>query len=316
MKANTTLKYEYGNKECEYVFSFKNRPFAVMVSSYLPTPTSSFIDHRLVSELGLKMTDLQCKKISFAGKKLRILGKISCTVQCIDEGCVSGNFNFRASVVENLNSHFDTHSIAGEKMVELLRDGKFNASCASEGTSSTSSRAASASPRPRAAPSRTSTPGRPTSPPGFPTTPQYEPPRTKFSAVQMLAGLGDLSPLSHNLGQLDELFGGADTQEDVLGEKTVLENLDLDGDEGWEATESDVFTFQFPSYYNYRTGHGRDRCSHHRCATNTARDDLPHNCGWHPHWYLPPDFRRCGQSCRGAFCKCLSSYNCDYHEFD
>ena len=31
MKANTTLKYEYGNKECEYVFSFKNRPFAVMV---------------------------------------------------------------------------------------------------------------------------------------------------------------------------------------------------------------------------------------------------------------------------------------------
>ena len=313
MKTNnaTTMKYDYGNRDSEYVFCYKSRPFAVLVSDSLPTPNSSFVDHLLVNELGLKINDIQCKKISFGGKKLRLLGRVNCTVQCVKDGRMFGNFNYKACVIENLNQHFDTHSIAGANMIDLIHgDEIINQNCTSAGSQ------LSPSPRstPRRATSRTPPPARPTSPPGFPTTPQYEPPRTKFSAVQMLAGFGDQSPRSHNLEQLDELFGGADTQDDVLGEKTILENLD--GDEGWENKESDVFMFQFPSYYDYRTGHGRDRCSHHRCVVNTAKSDLPHNCGWHQHWYFPPDFRSCGKNCRGAFCICLSSYDCDYHEFD
>ena len=39
-------------------------------------------DHHLVRELGLKITDVSCKKISFAGKKLRMLGRVSFTAQC------------------------------------------------------------------------------------------------------------------------------------------------------------------------------------------------------------------------------------------
>ena len=47
---------------------------------YLPTPTASLLDYNLVRDLGLK---LQCQKFSFAGFKMRILGKVSVTVQCV-----------------------------------------------------------------------------------------------------------------------------------------------------------------------------------------------------------------------------------------
>ena len=81
--SRVTMKYDYGNKDQEHVFCYKNRPFAMLVSSNLPTTTSNFIDHFLVQELGIKISDLQCKKICFGGRKLRLLGKVSCTVQCI-----------------------------------------------------------------------------------------------------------------------------------------------------------------------------------------------------------------------------------------
>ena len=101
-------------------FSCKNRPFAVLCSKYLPTPATTLIDHNLIMELGLKLTDLQCKKISFAGRKLRLLGKISTTVQCIKEGKMFANINLRASVVENLKDVIDSHCIAGQKMAQML----------------------------------------------------------------------------------------------------------------------------------------------------------------------------------------------------
>ena len=77
--------YTYGNEEKEYVFCVKGRPFPCLVSPYLPTPTASLLDYDLVRSLGLKMTDLQCQKFSYAGYKMRILGKISTSVQCIHD---------------------------------------------------------------------------------------------------------------------------------------------------------------------------------------------------------------------------------------
>ena len=64
-----TLTYNYSGAEKEHVLACKNRPFAVLCSTNLPTPSSSLIDHNLVRELGLKMTNLQCKKIVFLGRK-------------------------------------------------------------------------------------------------------------------------------------------------------------------------------------------------------------------------------------------------------
>ena len=111
---DVTMKYQYGNHDEEFVLCYKSRPFSVLSSDDLPTPTGSYIDHLLVKELGIKMMDLQCKKMSFSGVKMRMLGRISVSVQCIKNGRTFGNFHLKANVIENLYQHFDTHCIAGK----------------------------------------------------------------------------------------------------------------------------------------------------------------------------------------------------------
>ena len=120
-QSNLTTNYKYSNYEAEYIFSCKARPFAVLVSSFLPTPPASLIDYDLVRDLNLKMTDIQCKKFSFAGNKLRILGSVSTSVQCVHNGRLIGNHHIRARVVSDLNKTFDTHCIAGDRLKQQLR---------------------------------------------------------------------------------------------------------------------------------------------------------------------------------------------------
>ena len=104
----------------EYVVACKGRPFTILTHTSLPTPPITYVDHKLVNELKLRMSDLQCSRLHYGSKKLRILGKISTSVQCIAEGRTSGNVHFKALVIENLCDHFDVHSIAGIKMNQLL----------------------------------------------------------------------------------------------------------------------------------------------------------------------------------------------------
>ena len=115
-----TMCYDNYPDQREFVFAMKGRPFSMLSSQKLPVPTTSLIDFNLVSDLGLKMTDLQCSKFSFGGQRFRILGKISQTVQTITDGVISGTVHLRASVVEGLRSVFDSHSIAGQKFTDLL----------------------------------------------------------------------------------------------------------------------------------------------------------------------------------------------------
>ena len=118
---NLTTVYEYNSQEQEFVFCCKGKPFATLVSSNLPTPTCNLIDFDLVRDLGLKMTDLQCRKFYFAGNKFRVLGKVSTTVQCIEEGALSGaNFHIKGLVVSDLNKTLDSHCVAGVRMKEFL----------------------------------------------------------------------------------------------------------------------------------------------------------------------------------------------------
>ena len=79
---DSTTIYNY-DEESEFVTS--------MISKTIPTPTSTLIDYELVKDLQIKMTDLQCKKYSFAGFKMRILGQICTAVQCIKDGLVLSN---------------------------------------------------------------------------------------------------------------------------------------------------------------------------------------------------------------------------------
>ena len=91
--STTTYSYE---KEKEFVFSCKGRPFTSLVSKDVSTPTSTLIDYDLVRDQNIKMTDLQCQKFTFAGFKMRILGQICTAVQCVKDGFVAGSFQFTA----------------------------------------------------------------------------------------------------------------------------------------------------------------------------------------------------------------------------
>ena len=116
-----TETYQYGGgNEHEFVFSCRGRPFTALLSSFLPTPTSTLIDYELVKDLNLKMTDLQCRKFHYAGHKMRILGQVTTAVQTIKNGFTEGNFQFSAQVVLDLNKNLDTFSVAGHKMSKQL----------------------------------------------------------------------------------------------------------------------------------------------------------------------------------------------------
>ena len=149
-----TLCYDNFPIQREFVFSMKGRPFSMLSSQSLPVPSVSLIDFNLVNDLNLKMSDLQCAKFSFGGQKLRILGRISQTVQTITDGVISGTVHIRANVVEDLRKTFDCHSIAGKKMLEILS--RENAATVSQPASPSSSTSGSAeqSPAPTKSPGR------------------------------------------------------------------------------------------------------------------------------------------------------------------
>ena len=116
-KSTTTYSYD---KETEYVFSCRGRPFTSMVSNSVPTPMSTLIDYELVRDLKIKMTDLKCEKYTFAGFQMRILGQICTAVQCVKDGFVAGTFQLTATVVLDLAKNLDTFSVAGKKLASLL----------------------------------------------------------------------------------------------------------------------------------------------------------------------------------------------------
>ena len=115
-----TTCYEGKQGVKEFVFACRGRPFSVLTAPQFPTPAFTMVDHNLIRELKLRMTDLQCLKLSYGGHKLRILGKVSTSVQCIQDGVPAGNTHFKAHVIQDLYQIFDTHSIAGVKLSDKL----------------------------------------------------------------------------------------------------------------------------------------------------------------------------------------------------
>ena len=115
-----TTSYTYGDTDREYVFSCKGRPFAALVSPNLPIPTSTLLDYDLIRKLRIKMTDVQCRKFQFGGHKMRILGRVSSAVQCVQGGRITGSFHIKGLVVTDLYDLLDTHCVAGTKMRERI----------------------------------------------------------------------------------------------------------------------------------------------------------------------------------------------------
>ena len=317
------MTYEYGNDEKEYIFCVKGRPFPCLVSPHLPTPTSSLLDYNLVRDLGLKMTDLQCHKFSFAGYKMRILGKIAVTVQCIHDGVSSGCFHIKANVVLDLAKNLDTECVAGNKMAAQLRGEKSPPSpAATSRTPSTPARAAhSPAPSVPAAGSPRTPPPRaprssPRSPPGFPARPQYaassgdstKQPRPSIPVFSVTSDGCELSPRTANVRALTTAFKDADLKPSLKQEIFALKKADPDGDPVDD--EDGNMNLNFSNGFVYQFGHGREKCSRVKCfsLSQQAAKKFPHNCGFNEQWRLPDKFWPCGDYCSGGFCQCLSLY--------
>ena len=315
--------YSYANTEKEYVFCIKGRPFACLVSPFLPTPTATLIDFNLVRELGLKMTDLKCEKFSYSGFKMRILGKVSITCQCIHDGVSSGSFHIKANVVKDLEKNLDTECVAGNKMAAQLRGDQSppTPAAASPAASppSTPPRAApSPAPSvPAAAPPRTPPPRKypswmktpPRSPPGFP-SPLY-PASPEFATLAVLQvdnnGL-EMSPLTANYRAMGDAFNNADMKGDEDLEIWAIKEIE-DGD--MDHDEDGNLEYYLNNGYHYKVGHGRGKCSQVKC--NNMKE-FPNNCAFHPQWRFPDKFTPCGDDCRGGFCPCLSLYAPGYED--
>ena len=293
--ADPTLTNKYSNNEEEYVFCVKGRPFACLVSPHLPTPTASLVDFSLVRDTGLKMSDLQCSKFSFGGQKMRILGKVSITVQCIHDGVSSGTFHIKGNVVLDLSKHFDTDVIAGTKMRSLLIHDRRSPSPTSPSSRRSPSPSTPSQTSPTASQARPSAPSsskaRPSAPPTPARTPAQTPPRSRPPGTS--------------------LFKDAYVQPDLCKERLALFECDMDGD--IEVDTNGKNTFYLTGGFVYRSGHGREKCSMAKCLN--TKEDVPNNCGFHGQFILPNWFKPCGPSCRGGYCLCLrfyDSYLCKY----
>ena len=314
--------YEYGNDEKEFVFVSKGRPFPCLVSPFLPTPTASLLDYNLVRELGLKMTDIQCQKFSYAGFKMRILGKVSATVQCVHDGVSSGAFHIKANVVLDLGKNLDAECVAGSKMEAQLMGGGPSAPASPTTTAPSPAPSVPAartpprtpptpsppcSPAPRSPPP---SPRSPRSPPGFPPRPQYAAsPGDSISdpRIPVFRVYPDgraMSPGTANARALTIAFKDADLKPTVEEETLALGRADPDGD--FTDDEDGNINCYFTNGLMYQYGHGRDKCSRIKC--NYAVKEKPNNCGYNKMWRLPDNFSPCDDYCQGAFCRCLYNY--------
>ena len=322
LKANKpTMSYTYGNNDQEFVFCVKGRPFPCLVSPHIPTPTASLLDYHLVRDLGLQMTNLQCQKFSYCGFKMRILGKISMTVQCINDGVSSGTFHIKGNVVLDLAKNLDTECVAGTKMAAQLRGDTAPSTPARAAPSPALSVPAAESPRtpppcaPRQSPRPTRSP--PRSPPGFPARPQYAAssedsfplPRPTIPVFSVCSDGHELSPRTANVRALTTAFYNADLKPNIKMETLALKKADPDGDLVDDDDGNKHYKFTNRVVYQY--GHGREKCTRLKCYSllQQALAKFPNNCGFNKQWRLPEKFYPCGDYCSGGFCSCLKNYN-------
>jgi len=277
----------------EYIFAVKGKPFTMLVSPTHSTPDFNLIDWALVKELNLKMSDLQCTKFYFSGHKMRILGKISTTVQCIKDGQISGNLHIKARVVDNLYTHMETHGVAGKKLKEQLRAHMYSENVSDDETPNIPS------PRPKRMKK-----AKPSPPSPMFSTPSH---RSHTTTASLPDVWSPASPYTQNIYLLQEMFGEqTDLEQDYSVQQALLADHDPNGhtDYGHEYQQDGGLLFNFitATGATFVPGHGREGCSAYACARAPYK---PHNCGYHEDWLLPDDFRRCGDLCRGGLCSCL-----------
>ena len=305
-----TLRYKYDDDEEEFIFCVKGKPFPCLVTTKLPTPSSTLLDFGIIRELNLKMSNLQCKRFMFAGNKLRILGTVSMKVQCIIDGAVCGTTHIKADVVQDLVKHCDTECLAGQRMAAQLRgkdctpSGALDPSPSPTPTPPPRTKPPSSPSSPKPSPPSQPKPTPPTSPkppPGFPATPPRPrwgpPPETHVT-----------SPYTLNVRRLQGMFADADLELNTKAELEALYENDMKGDYDVDDETGEVTFYNDDGRY-YTQGHGRDKCYRAKCLsviTPGKPANIPYNCGFHSSlWNYPDGYKSCGDKCAGAFCRCI-----------
>ena len=87
------------------------------------------------------------------------------------------------------------------------------------------------------------------------------------------------------------------------------------------AIDMEVAMYYLSDGATYDADHGTERCKAEMCLNpDIPPEGIPNNCGFHPAWINPWDFKQCGKMCKGAFCQCLRTYPInnysDFYEFD
>ena len=99
--------------ESRHIFVCRKYPFEMLKSPNFPASNETLIDEDFVHKVQLAQTNITCENYRYAGQNLRIVGKISTTVQAVANGVPVGNMQLKATVVRNLKSHFLTEALPG-----------------------------------------------------------------------------------------------------------------------------------------------------------------------------------------------------------
>ena len=115
-----TTIYNYDNGEEQHVFTCRGRPFVALISPQITTLPFTIIDYDFIKSVGLELTDVQCRPFRYDGHKMRILGQVSTTIQCVQDGMITKDFRFEALVASDLYGLLDSHCVIVDKMKERI----------------------------------------------------------------------------------------------------------------------------------------------------------------------------------------------------
>ena len=106
--------------EGRHVFVCRKFPFEMLRSPNYPSQNETLIDENFVHKVKLDQTNVTCENFRFAGQNLRIVGRISTTVQTVANGVPVGNMQLKATVVRDLKSLLGTEALPGAQLREKL----------------------------------------------------------------------------------------------------------------------------------------------------------------------------------------------------
>ena len=104
----------------DFTFVCSRIPFAVSCSSILPHGDHNLIDLDLVLKMKIPLQRIRVEKYPLLGETVRTVGFISQTIQCVQQGRISGNIHIQAKVVRDLYSLYKVDCIASIKTFTRL----------------------------------------------------------------------------------------------------------------------------------------------------------------------------------------------------